>query len=115
MFRTLGLFFSLFVCVACQSQEGAAPPAAAPPPVSSAAAVASASVAASPPEPLPTAPPELALPVGSKLVLKARGKGVQIYVCTAKPDDAKAFEWKLKAPEADLFDEQGQKVAHHFA
>ena len=30
-------------------------------------------------------------------------------------DDAKAFAWKLKAPEADLFDAQGQKVAHHFA
>ena len=102
MFRTLGGFFSLFVCVACQSQQGSAPPAAAPGVVSQS-------------ETLPKAPPELAVPAGSRLVLKARGKGVQIYACTAKPDDAKAFEWKLKAPEADLFDDQGQKVARHFA
>jgi hypothetical protein len=115
MFRTLGRFFPLFVCVACQSQEGAAPPAATPQSASSAPAVASTPEVVPQPETLPKAPPELAVPAGSKLVLKARGKGVQIYACTAKPDDAKAFEWKLKAPEADLFDEQGQKVAHHFA
>jgi hypothetical protein len=48
-------------------------------------------------------------------VLKARGKGVQIYECASAPHDPRAFSWKLKAPEADLFDDGGQKVAHHFA
>lgn len=63
----------------------------------------------------PSSPPELQVPPNSSLVLKARGKGVQIYECASKPDDAHAFAWKLKAPEADLFDDAGQKVAHHFA
>lgn len=55
------------------------------------------------------------MPPNSSLVLKARGKGVQIYECAAKADDKKAFEWKLKAPEADLFDDKGEKVGKHFA
>lgn len=55
------------------------------------------------------------MPPNSSLVLKARGKGVQIYECASKPDDARAFAWKLKAPEADLFDDHGEKVVHHFA
>lgn len=47
--------------------------------------------------------------------MQARATGVQIYECAAKPDDARTFSWKLKAPEADLTDERGEKVAHHFA
>lgn len=89
-----------------------APPA----PAASAAPTATTEAAPAPPESrFPKSPPELQVPPNSSLVLKARGKGVQIYECAAKPDDAKAFAWKLKAPEADLFDEQGQKIAHHFA
>ena len=113
--------------VACTSQTSspavsAAPaPAAstepaAPTPAASAAPLASAEAPSTPPESkFPKSPPELQVPPNSSLVLKARGKGAQIYQCAAKPDDAKAFAWKLKAPEADLFDDQGQKVAHHFA
>jgi hypothetical protein len=70
---------------------------------------------ASPEPKLPKAPAELQVPPNSSLVLKARGKGVQIYECANKPEEAGAFAWKLKAPEADLFDDRGQKAAHHFA
>jgi hypothetical protein len=45
------------------------------------------------------------------LVLKARGEGVQIYACV-KADD---WVWKLKGPEATLFDEKHQAIGKHFA
>jgi hypothetical protein len=44
-------------------------------------------------------------------VLKARGEGVQIYACV-KGDD---WAWKLKAPEATLFDENHKAIGKHFA
>lgn len=117
---------SLLAFTGCQTNGAEAPPtspSAAPAPVGAVAAppVGSSSVAPPAPAPAPAsaefpkAPPELAVPPNSKLVLKARGKGVQIYECAAKADDPKSFAWKLKAPEADLFDDAGAKVAHHFA
>jgi hypothetical protein len=45
------------------------------------------------------------------LVLQARGEGVQIYSCV-KGDD---WAWKLKAPEATLFDENHKAIGKHFA
>jgi hypothetical protein len=45
------------------------------------------------------------------LVLKARGEGVQIYTCV-KGDD---WAWKLKGPEATLFDKSHQAIGKHFA
>lgn len=45
------------------------------------------------------------------LVLRARGEGVQIYACV-KGDD---WAWKLKGPEATLFDEKHQAIGKHFA
>lgn len=113
MFRAFGCFLALSACVGCQGTTPAdAPvncqplPTSAPPsalPVASQTAV------------TPLTPPALAVPEGAKLLLKARGKGAQVYVCAPKPDAANAFEWKLKAPDADLFDDSGAKVAHHFA
>ncbi|MEI9949970.1 MAG: DUF3455 domain-containing protein [Pseudomonadota bacterium] len=103
----------------------AAPPTSAEPVAPEPSALAPAPLAASVPIPaassapsetkFPKTPPELQVPPNSSLVLKARAKGVQIYECASKPDDAGAFGWKLKAPEADLFDDRGQKVVHHFA
>ena len=115
----------LMACVGCHAPEPEAPPPS-PSPAAPASSVANAlpasadapSTAAAPAPPsteFPKTPPELQVPPNSSLVLKARAKGVQIYECAAKPDDARAFAWKLKAPEADLFDDQGAKVAHHFA
>lgn len=47
-------------------------------------------------------------PPGARLVLEARGEGVQIYTCMNS-------QWKLKAPNAKLFDAKGQVIGAHFA
>src|SRR5215470_19492412 len=59
------------------------------------------------------APEALRPPASQTLVLAARATGVQIYECTA--NTAGRFEWVLKAPEADLFDDTGRKVGKHYA
>jgi len=58
-------------------------------------------------------PDQLQVPTGQKLALDVRGVGVQIYVCSAA--DGGNYEWRFKAPEADLFDQQGRKVGKHYA
>jgi hypothetical protein len=63
----------------------------------------------------PHLPPEFVVPQNARLALAARGKGVQIYACAPQKDDPSRFEWKLTAPEAELFDAQGATVAKHFA
>jgi Protein of unknown function (DUF3455) len=60
-------------------------------------------------------PANLAPPAGSVLLFELKARGVQIYTCEAKPDDASAFVWTFKAPEADLLNRRGEVVAHHFA
>ncbi len=45
------------------------------------------------------------------LILTARGEGVQIYTCTKDAD----WVWKLKGPEATLFDDKHQSIGKHFA
>jgi uncharacterized protein DUF3455 len=42
----------------------------------------------------------------------ARATGFQIYVCRADADGKPA--WTLKAPDAELFDEQGKSIGKHF-
>ena len=59
------------------------------------------------------APEALRPPASQTLVLAARADGVQIYECTANA--AGRYEWVLKAPEADLFDDTGRKVGKHYA
>jgi hypothetical protein len=54
-------------------------------------------------------------PAGSVLLFELDARGVQIYACEANPDDAAAFVWTFKAPEADLFNRRGEVVGHHFA
>jgi uncharacterized protein len=53
------------------------------------------------------------------LVLKARGEGVQIYTCAQGTDlagsGAAGWAWKLKAPDATLFDENHVAIGKHFA
>jgi len=48
-------------------------------------------------------------------ILTVTGKGAQIYTCQAKAAEPSAFEWVLKAPEAELFDVSGAKIGRHFA
>jgi hypothetical protein len=59
------------------------------------------------------APEALRPPANQTLVLAARATGVQIYECSVNA--AGRYEWTLKAPEADLFDDTGRKVGKHYA
>ncbi|MBV8193780.1 MAG: DUF3455 domain-containing protein [Alphaproteobacteria bacterium] len=56
--------------------------------------------------------PLVPAPQGAPLLLEAAADGVQIYACEGT---AKGFEWVFKAPEANLFDQQGLQVGTHFA
>ena len=58
-------------------------------------------------------PDQLQVPTGQKLALDVRGVGLQVYVCSTT--DGGSYEWRFKAPEADLFDQQGRKVGKHYA
>jgi hypothetical protein len=52
-------------------------------------------------------------PAGEELVLKAHASGFQIYAC--RIDAAGRPVWVLKAPEAQLFDQNGNVIGTHFA
>ncbi|HZI55919.1 MAG TPA: DUF3455 domain-containing protein [Verrucomicrobiae bacterium] len=60
----------------------------------------------------PTVPHTLQAPAGEELVLVARASGFQIYICHAEAEGKPA--WVLKAPEAQLFDQQGKSIGRHF-
>ena len=62
---------------------------------------------------VPQIPTELTPPAGARLVLKAHATGSQIYICKAGADGA--FQWVLKAPDADLHNKKGAVIGHHFA
>ncbi|HZS27570.1 MAG TPA: DUF3455 domain-containing protein [Candidatus Angelobacter sp.] len=51
-------------------------------------------------------------PAGEELVLVAHAKGFQIYVCQAGA--AGEPTWVLKAPEAFLYNDQGDVLGKHF-
>jgi len=79
-----------------------------------AAQTAPAAQTVSPAIPPPTdAPASLAVPAGLELVLSARGVGSQIYTCTVGSDGA--LSWVIKAPDAELRDQEGKVIGHHFA
>lgn len=62
----------------------------------------------------PQVPENMRVPPGQEVVLKALGKGVQIYACKESATDGR-FEWILSKPEANLIDENGARVGRHFA
>jgi Protein of unknown function (DUF3455) len=64
---------------------------------------------------VPIVPETLKVSPGEALSFAAEAKGVQIYECRARKDDATKFEWVFKAPEADLFDQQGRRIGRHYA
>ena len=71
---------------------------------------------ASAPRAQPAAVPEnLRVPDGQPLLLRAAARGAQIYTCKVKAADPAAFEWVLKAPEAELFDQSGARIGRHYA
>ena len=49
------------------------------------------------------------------VALIVAAKGVQIYECRAKTEQADAYEWAFVAPEADLFDSRRNKIGRHYA
>jgi hypothetical protein len=63
----------------------------------------------------PQVPDNLKVPDGQTVLLEGFGKGVQIYGCTAQAGDPTKFEWTFKAPEANLTNEHGEKIAKHYA
>jgi hypothetical protein len=58
-------------------------------------------------------PEKIKAPAGEEIVLKAHASGSQIYACQAGADGK--YSWVLKAPEAELRDEKGAVIGHHFA
>jgi hypothetical protein len=52
------------------------------------------------------------VPAGARVVLEARGEGVQIYACR---DAGSAIAWTLTGPEAQLLGSAGEPVGKHFA
>ncbi len=62
----------------------------------------------------PQVPDNLKVPEGQVLLLEGKARGVQIYVCKAKAENTNQFAWTLKAPEADLFNDQGKKIIKHY-
>lgn len=60
-------------------------------------------------------PDHLEPPADSVRLFSLQARGVQIYVCEVDPNDATAFVWAFKAPEAELLNERGEVVGKHFA
>jgi hypothetical protein len=54
----------------------------------------------------------VSLPENTSVVLALAGEGVQIYEC--KPSSTGAYEWALKAPEAELKNLSGEVLGKHF-
>jgi hypothetical protein len=61
----------------------------------------------------PDVPDKIKAPAGEEVVLLAHATGSQIYVCQSGTDGKLA--WTLKAPEAELRDQQGAVIGRHFA
>ena len=61
----------------------------------------------------PVVPDQVKAPAGENVVLQAHASGSQIYVCQAVAGGG--FAWTLKAPQADLHDQQGAVIGQHFA
>lgn len=58
----------------------------------------------------------LAPPADRQRALVLHAKGVQIYEFRAVPGEPGRYEWVFKAPEADLYIEEGDdKVGRHYA
>jgi hypothetical protein len=57
-------------------------------------------------------PQRLQPPANEQLLLQVHAKGDQVYTCKG---DAGQFAWALKAPDAQLFDQDGKAFGKHFA
>jgi hypothetical protein len=57
-------------------------------------------------------PAQLQPPANEKALFKVHAKGDQVYTCKGA---AAQFTWTLKAPDAQLFDQDGKPFGKHFA
>lgn len=62
---------------------------------------------------LPDVPEQIKAPADAQLVLRARACGFQIYVCQAGLNQEPV--WNLRAPEAKLYDQDGNLIGRHYA
>ena len=60
-------------------------------------------------------PDNLQVPDGNVLLFRTFATGTQIYVCSARADDADTFAWTFTAPEAELWNDAGEQVGTHYA
>ena len=63
----------------------------------------------------PKVPSILQVAAGQKVLLHAYAKGVQIYGCESSSTEPGNFAWKLKAPEATLFEVCGSVIGSHYS
>jgi hypothetical protein len=66
----------------------------------------------------PTVSDSIDLPQGARVLLQAKGDGVQNYVCSEDPAGTKTpagMKWTLKGPEARLLDASKRPIGTHFA
>jgi Protein of unknown function (DUF3455) len=61
----------------------------------------------------PDVPEAILAPAGEQVVLLAHASGSQIYTCQAGTEGK--FAWILKGPDAELKDQDGKVIGHHFA
>jgi hypothetical protein len=61
----------------------------------------------------PNVPNEIKAPAGEEVILQLHASGSQIYVCKVGVDGK--LTWTLKAPAAELQDQQGATVGQHYA
>lgn len=56
-------------------------------------------------------PEQIKVPDGNEPVLSVHAKGDQIYQCSVNNNK---YAWKIQAPDARLFDEDGRVVGNHY-
>jgi hypothetical protein len=63
--------------------------------------------------PRPDVPEKIRPPAGEEVVLEAHASGSQIYICQQGTNSK--YGWTLKAPEAELRDQQGAIIGRHYS
>ena len=61
----------------------------------------------------PEVPSAIQAPAGQKVIWRAHAAGVQIYLCQAGSDGKP--QWVLKAPQAELRNDNGTVIGQHYA
>ena len=61
-------------------------------------------------------PDPVKVPAGSKLLLRVKGQGVQVYTCQASAADSAQYTWVLLEAKAMLYagTEYGEKTVRHY-